>query len=393
MKTQILIIGGGIAGLWLLAELKQKGYQVLLLEKEAIGNGQTIASQGIIHGGTKYALTGKITGAAQTIKEMPRIWGNALSGNQIPDLQSVKILSRNQYLWTSGEMSSKLTTFFASKVMQNRMGKLAAKDYPSIFNSSDYKGMVYRLEESILDMPSLLAVFYDQLKSHLIHISKLELNSVSSNSFSAFARTVEEKEIEINAEQIICTAGSGNEKLAKYLGAMAPKMQRRPLQMIMLRGDLPELYGHALGMSALPKATITAHLDEKGRRVWYVGGQPAEKGVGKSRAELIENTKKELKKLLPWVNFENTEWATFPIDRAENLQPLGGRPDKPFFKVVGNVCMAWPTKLAFAPLLSSQIQAWIKDKGIEPSNKSMDFSAQAPPIATALWNRKDIKWS
>ena len=64
-KIDIAILGGGIAGLWLLNLLVSRGYSVVLLEKEALGAGQTIASQGMIHGGVKYALQGLLTDAPE----------------------------------------------------------------------------------------------------------------------------------------------------------------------------------------------------------------------------------------------------------------------------------------------------------------------------------------
>ena len=57
----VLIAGGGIAGLWLLNLLTRRGYSALLLEADALGCGQTLASQGMIHGGIKYALAGALT--------------------------------------------------------------------------------------------------------------------------------------------------------------------------------------------------------------------------------------------------------------------------------------------------------------------------------------------
>ena len=50
-KIDVVIFGAGIAGLWTFNRLKSLGYDVLLLEKKAIGCGQTLASQGIIHSG------------------------------------------------------------------------------------------------------------------------------------------------------------------------------------------------------------------------------------------------------------------------------------------------------------------------------------------------------
>ena len=78
--TQIAIIGGGISGLWLLNVLGNLGYSVVLLEQEALGQAQTFASQGMIHGGIKYALGGFTTPASESIASMPETWRQCLAG-------------------------------------------------------------------------------------------------------------------------------------------------------------------------------------------------------------------------------------------------------------------------------------------------------------------------
>ena len=44
LKPDILIFGGGIAGLWLINRLNAAGYQCLLLETDTLGGDQTLAS-------------------------------------------------------------------------------------------------------------------------------------------------------------------------------------------------------------------------------------------------------------------------------------------------------------------------------------------------------------
>ena len=54
IKVDNLIIGGGVAALWLNAQARQAGLNTLLVAPD-LGGGQSLLSQGIIHGGTKYA--------------------------------------------------------------------------------------------------------------------------------------------------------------------------------------------------------------------------------------------------------------------------------------------------------------------------------------------------
>ena len=81
--TQIAIIGGGISGLWLLNVLARRGFGVLLLEQGGLGQAQTFASQGMIHGGIKYALGGFTTAASESIANMPDTWRQCLGAQDL----------------------------------------------------------------------------------------------------------------------------------------------------------------------------------------------------------------------------------------------------------------------------------------------------------------------
>ncbi len=356
-KVDFLIVGAGIAGLWLLADLKARGYSVLLCESNAIGSGQTLASQGIIHGGTKYALTGKASKASMTIADMPNRWKQALAGKGRVKLQDVKCLSQHQLLWTSPNIASKVTGFFASKVMKSRMQLVDSKNYPELFQHPDFKGNLYQLDEPVLDIPSLLQSFHRQFSDFIIQSDAANSSLVNIDNNWAFETALQDNaSLQIQAQQIILCAGEGNEALSKPLGIKAPTMQRRPLRMLMAKAKhLPMIYAHALGVSDKPKMTITSHKANDRETVWYIGGEPAEKGASKSEEVTIESTKKELQNLLPWIDGSTLQWSSFTINRAEGIQDNGKRPDLPFIQQVDNVSVAWPTKLAFAPMLADEI--------------------------------------
>ena len=390
MNVDVLIVGGGIAGLWLLAELRAAGVNALLATDE-LGKGQTIASQGIIHGGTKYALTGKLTGATLAIGDMPRIWRSALNGEGAVDLKRVNILTESQLLWTSGGIGSRLTGFFASKAMKSRMEAVPNHAYPELFQTDAFHGGLYRLDEPVLDVPSLLTALREQLAEALMQVdvarSRLRLRD---GKYYYEAVLPDSTVVDVMAQQIVLTAGAGNEALLAST-AISQRMQRRPLQMVMMRGDMPMVYAHALGMSDKPRATITSHQDSQGKTVWYIGGQPAEQGVGKPPSEVIAATRHELAELLPWVDFSDTEWATWDVDRAEMAQSDGGRPDQPGVTHVENVIVAWPTKLAFAPMLARQLLDSFASPARGDGGKREKWGFPIPPVATPIWDQ--VTWN
>src|SRR6195952_1766560 len=156
ISTDVLIVGAGVAGLWLNARLRRQGFSTVLVESACLGGGQSTKSQGIIHGGAKYALHGALSGASEAIADMPRRWREALSGKGELDLSSVRLLSEAHYLWSPGTIAGNLTSFFASKAVRGRVDQVTGTDLPPALQNPAFKGKVYRLAELVIDIPSLV---------------------------------------------------------------------------------------------------------------------------------------------------------------------------------------------------------------------------------------------
>jgi glycine/D-amino acid oxidase-like deaminating enzyme len=133
--TDIVIFGGGIAGLWLLNRLRQQGYDVILLESDALGGGQSLASQGIIHGGLKYALNGVLSPASSAIAQMPERWRSCLQGEGDVDLRGCKVLAPHYFMWSGGGYRSRLKSFLGSKALRGRIDALKPAQYPAFFRN------------------------------------------------------------------------------------------------------------------------------------------------------------------------------------------------------------------------------------------------------------------
>jgi glycerol-3-phosphate dehydrogenase len=158
----------------------------------------------------------------------------------------------------------------------------------------------------------------------------------------------------VTAGCVIFTAGEGNAALRQNAGLDAEAMQVRPLHMVMVRGELPALFGHCIDGNKT-RATITSNTDSAGRTVWLVGGEIAEKGVEMDETALAGFAREELRRVLPGVDFKSTQWATYRINRAEGRASGNRRPEGVVWRREGAVITAWPTKLVLAPQLAREI--------------------------------------
>jgi len=382
LSTDVLIVGGGVAGLWLNARLRKQGFATVLVEKAALGGGQSVKSQGIIHGGTKYALSGALTGASEAIADMPRRWREALAGNGELDLSGVRLLSDAHYLWSPGTLTGNLTSFFASKAVRSRVGQVKGNELPPALQHPKFKGKVYRLSELVLDVPSLIARLAELAGNSLLAAEQVE-PLYEGNDLVGLR--VDGREI--HAQRIVFSAGGGTAELLAALGLQQPAMQRRPLHMVMVKAlTLKPLYAHCLGGGTKPRITVTSHPAADGEWVWYLGGDLAEAdGVARDEASQIAAAKKELADLMPWIDLSAAQWATLRIDRAEPAQSSLARPDNAFIAEQGRLLVGWPTKLALSPDFADRVLAALDRDGIRPGPCPALPELPRPAITGPFW--------
>ncbi len=382
LSTDVLIVGGGVAGLWLNARLRRQGFATLLVDKGTLGGGQSVKSQGIIHGGTKYALSGALTGASEAIADMPRRWREALAGKGELDLSGVRLLSDAHYLWSPGTLAGNLTSFFASKAVRSRVGQVKGDELPPALQHPRFKGKVYRLSELVLDVPSLIARLAELAGDTQLACQQIEplLDGDELVGLRVDGR-------EIRAQRIVFSAGGGTAELLASLGLQQPAMQRRPLHMVILKAPtLKPLYAHCLGGGTKPRITVTSHPTADGEWVWYLGGDLAEAdGVARDEAAQIAVAKKELAELVPWIDLSSAQWATLRIDRAEPAQSALARPDNAFLAEQGRLLVGWPTKLALSPDFSDRVEAALARDGIRPGQHPALPELPRPPLTGPFW--------
>ncbi|MDA0832175.1 MAG: FAD-dependent oxidoreductase [Planctomycetota bacterium] len=357
MNVDVVIFGGGIAGLWLLNDLVRDGRNAVLIESGKLGQGQTVASQGIIHGGFKYTLQGVWSKSAEAITELPMLWRRSLRGEQIPDLRDAKMRAEHCYLWRTDSWSGKLGMWGA------RMGlKVAPRTIPRSQRPSPLvhcPGHVAAIDEPVLSPRSLIDTLAAPHRSRIFQVAgggyDFDLTETGHIRGIHLKHPVTGERFSLCPREVVFTAGAGNAGLRQLAGLESERMQRRPLHMAIFRGPLPRLNGHCVD-GASTRVTITSELTTSGETVWQLGGQIAEYGVGLDARELLRHAAEEIAAVLPGIDLAQVQGSTYRVDRAEGLTAGGKRPEGVQVIREGNTLTAWPTKLVLAPRLSSEIR-------------------------------------
>ncbi|MDZ4754199.1 MAG: FAD-dependent oxidoreductase [Phycisphaerae bacterium] len=391
LDCDVVLVGGGIAALWTLDALDEAGFAAVLLEPAALGQGQTLASQGIIHGGLKYTLRGLLNPAAESISAMPDRWRQSLANEARPHLAAVAVRSPCTWLWRSTSLVSKIAMLGARIGLRAQPVEVAASERPAVLGS--VPGTVYRVDEPVLDTMSLIEAFRASHRTRMLAADGLDAIKVDRHTagYTIDVRQPDGGTRSITCRAVVLAAGAANEHARERCGLSAQRMQRRPLHMVVLRGALPELHGHCVD-GTTTRVTITTAHDAAGRAIWQIGGQLAEAGVAHDRAALLAHARRELQQVLPDFDASGVEWATYRIDRAELATTTGLRPDDAQCIADGppGLITVWPTKLALAPRAADLVIDALAAATISPSGP-LACSGQRPDTGQAPW--ESLEWS
>jgi glycine/D-amino acid oxidase-like deaminating enzyme len=385
-ELDCVLIGGGIAALWTLDALDEAGFAAVLVEPWRLGGGQTLWSQGIIHGGVKYSLSGLLHPGASAVSEMPARWLESLAGRQRPDLSGVSVLSQETWLWRTGSIASRLGMLGARLALRTRPEEVDPASRPPLLR---HAAEVHRLGEPCLDTRSLVASFRARHAERMIAAAGPDSISFrpAADRLELEVATVGGPALRLRARLAVLAAAGGNDRFRAALG-LAPCSQRRPLHMGLVRGPadrLPPFFGHCVD-GAATRVTITAARDADGRVAWQVGGKIAEDGVRLEGPEFLDRLRGELAETLPELDPAPLEFASYRADRIEARTAGGSRPDDA--SIVDDHPAAvtlFPTKLALAPRAAALAVAAAAARGIPPRGP-VSIDAPRPEIGPSPWN-------
>jgi len=373
-----VVIGGGIAGLMTLDALIRRGCRACLVERTALGHGQTVWSQGIIHGGLKYALGGRMGTAARAIRDMPHHWTQMLSGERLPCLSNVTRRADACALWAARDRHALAGLLGARLALRASPTPWPDDSRPDALRQ--VRGRILRVPEPVLEPTSLLGTLRDQLTPHLLRGEVTSIDDLAG--IPVLTIQADERTWTARTTRVLITAGLGASELCGAIGVPdPPAMQKRPLRMVLARGPLPVLNGHCI-RGTKPWLTITTVANHAGPTIWQIGGDVAEAGANQTEHETLVQARGQLATALPGIDFKGVSWSTYMAPRAELETGDGGRPDRPGIIHRGPCSIAWPTKLALAPMLASDLSSLVTPTD---ATGAVPLDWPRPPVATPPW--------
>jgi glycine/D-amino acid oxidase-like deaminating enzyme len=400
-----VIIGGGIQGLWLLADLLDRGYHAILLERMQPGFGQTGHSHVFLHEGHMYAsMRNKqpddIVNRVAAVLEANRLWKTALNTGRLASLPQLKT---DFYV---GLISLERAKTFREHC---RRANIPCDDStpPTEFGVLAEMEKFYKSEGVCLESRSLLdqLLNYGDLRKRASYCNEISLEAYDSGRFNLVVKrpsdkslSILDRSLQIRASALVLSAGAGNEKLlnpalAKAGINMDPDATRQQTVktfMLVVR-DLTGLLKPAAGLfPEFGGIFIASRQDAQGRTVLLIADGhrspvpcPGEM-TALDAATWFGRLKIDLKKLLPTIldNPGDYEWGIYEATKAEpwtpsNRFPSGGElpgsfsksrhPDIPLW-------VTWPTLLTFAPKVASQITKELMET-VSPATSILDWNA------------------
>ena len=271
---------------------------------------QTLASQGIVHGGTKYGLA-PLAGA---LAGMPDRWRACLGGTGEIDLRGVAVLADRIDMHV-GDETVEVDDFVL-----------------------DVHSLVRRLARPIRHRIVARTVLPDALVGAGSGIERIDLDQYT-----------------IRARIYVLAAGAGNDALARQAGFSQAAIVHRPLrQTIVKLGRDAAVYAHwrESPRDPGPTLTVTSH-----GALLCVGGTVADAGASRGEAAQIAIVKDLLRQGFGDIDVDGAGFETFVAVRAEPAaEAIHDVPDA-YVARHGNCLLCLPVKMSLAPRLGDLVLA------------------------------------
>jgi hypothetical protein len=394
IDLDVLVIGGGVQGLWLLNDLHEHGYSALLLERRELGGEQTCHSHVYIHQGHLY----QESELAERLKAVTLLWETWLRSHR----PRRTVMPSYFGFQNRGDADEK------KKLWQNPRLDLPFRDYREVAMPLALKGgtikVVLESHEVCLNGRSLMLELQKGLSDFIGRI-----DDVADIRLNIGMDRIDDLEVVIPGGRsltfrpgaLILAAGCGNQALLDRAAGgrhsfwlrVREVQQIRKGHMLVVKGEkrrLPPLTGvfHPYGLFI-----VSRNLGKE--TVWLVS----------------DNRSEPLSSVDDWLRYDERWWLPLVVEGLREIAPryfnrpmrfkwgvyaapkaegraIGAIPHEERIEQfrLSNLWAVWPTKLTLAPKVSSEVIRQLPNAIKKPTPWSaipVEWSKHRVPVTAA----------
>jgi glycine/D-amino acid oxidase-like deaminating enzyme len=400
LEPDVLIVGGGVQGLWLLNDLRREGYSALLLERRELGGEQTCHSHVYLHQGHLYAEVE----LAEHLKDVRALWEKWLTTHTVERGVTPSYFGF-QNRW---QAQQKMNLWSDPRLALRFRGPDAVAPPPALAGGA--VRAVLESPEVCLDGQGLVRQLVAGVAEHVSRIEEVLAIRVNGP-----ANAVEQVDVTLpggrpltfRPRALVLAAGAGNQALLQLASGgdrrlwerLYAAQQLRKAHMLVVRGPRDHL--QPLTGVFHPWGLFIVGRDLDGEAVWLISDHrsealsSAEDWLVYDEGWWLPQVLAALRALAPGAfgSPGRLRWGVYAAPKAEG-RATGAIPHEERIEQfrLTNLWAVWPTKLTLAPLVSQavagQLRRLILAAAREEAPAPLWRSCRAEaPVAPERWRK------
>lgn len=407
IEVDIVIVGGGPQGLWVLELLREKGFACVLLEKAAAGAGQSAHAEWFLHRGSVFR---KQTPIVEHLNPSARLWETHLANKQIAENA---IAARNSYVAFSAA-TAPLSLLLQWEDWGMELAELS-RPFPPPFERSPAIQCLIRTGEMSIHPTPVLERFAADHDAFFIQFQGQISFCKNGGVITAVeaTRIATGERLRIKPQIVILAAGAGNADLLEAISPEArdaarsstgpPVYQRQRFGTLLLIRDRDgAVLERANAFFWESRDLLVIYREDGPGRLWLVSTadswrKPAdpEPNEGELR-ECVQAIWKTLVGAFPNVE-EARDLLEFTVSTGALIEPnhLSEVSNLQIFQNPSNLAALFPQRLTLAPRWATQVCAWLAESGVHPRVDAAELALNGLsriPIASPPWRERFLSF-